>query len=123
MNRKNLYRPHRPSPQPQVHPLRSVPGLARLSKVIGAGIENPEDLTPLQPHLSSQEISPVLDNAETILDPQGTDAQGICAVVDELSRFKTIALLITSRITTVPPSLQASGDSYVVKAGRVRYLL
>ena len=58
--------------------------------------------TPLRPHVSSHEIFPVLDNAETILDPQGTDAQGIYAVVDELSRFKTICHLITSRITTVP---------------------
>ena len=80
--------------------------LARLSEVTGAGVENPKDLTSLRPFLSSREIFLILDNAESILDSEGKDAQDIYSTVKELCQSETTFVCITSRDRTVPSSCE-----------------
>ena len=78
--------------------------LQRLSEVTGAGVENPEDLTSLQRYLSSRKMIIVLDNAESILGLTESNAHEIHAIIDELSQFSNICLVITSRISNGLPT-------------------
>ena len=77
--------------------------LDKLSRIVGAGTENPQDLGALRPYLSSKPIFLVLDNAEAIFDPGVDDTEAIYGAVDELRQFTNIYILITSRISTIPP--------------------
>ena len=63
--------------------------------------QNPEDLSPLRPFLSSKETLIILDNAESVLNSRGDRHSGISAVMEELSQFKTACLCITSLIMSI----------------------
>ena len=76
--------------------------LSKLSEAIGAGVKKPKHLDSLRPFLSSREMIVILDNAESILDPEGTNIHEIYAAVEELSKLDGICVCITSRITLVP---------------------
>jgi len=76
--------------------------VSRLSKVTGAGIEDAENMAALRQFLSSINILLILDNAETILDPRRPEAPELYTSIEELSRIKTISLVITTRISMVP---------------------
>lgn len=80
--------------------------LRRLSKAVGAGVENPEDLTPLRQYLSPKGMLIVLDDAESVLDLQDSNGQVIYILVDELTWFSNICLCVTSHITTISPDFE-----------------
>ena len=51
----------------------------------------------------------ILDNAETILDQHVQDAHAIYLVIEELSRFPNLCLIITSRSSETPPDCERIG--------------
>ena len=78
--------------------------LRKLSEATGAGVDNPEDLSPMRRYLSLKKMIIVLDNAESVLGLAETTSHEIYSIVDELSQFSNICLIVTSRVSnTLPP--------------------
>ena len=75
---------------------------SRLSRVTGAEIEKTPNMTTLRQFLSHTNILLILDNVETILDPHQAEAAALYSAVEELSQIKSIHLVVTTRISTVP---------------------
>ena len=94
--------------------------LRKLSEAIGAGIENPEDLSSMRRHLSSKEMLIVLDNAESILGLSETNAQEVHTIVGELSQYDNICLVVTSRVSNaLPPQCEIIAiPTLAVEAGK-----
>jgi len=57
------------------------------------GVFNASPVAVLLPFLSSKELLIVLDNAESILDPQGANSREIYTLVEELCRLDTLSSL------------------------------
>ena len=76
--------------------------LDRLSAVIGARVKNVTSLAPLRSFITAQSMILILDNAETVLDEHAQDASAIYLVIEELSRFPELCLIITSRLSAIP---------------------
>ena len=72
--------------------------LRKLSEAIGAGVGNPEDLSSMRRYLSPKEMLIVLDNVESILG-----LSGIHTIVNELSQYDNICLVVTSRVSNALP--------------------
>ena len=106
--------------------ISSFPHLPRRpSGVIGAGTKNPEDVTPLRPFLSSKEMLIALDDAESILYPQGMRG-GIYTATDGLSRFSNICLCIPpdSETLGIPILLaEAAHDTFYRKRNELSDLV
>jgi tetratricopeptide (TPR) repeat protein len=80
--------------------------LGRLSEAKGVDARRIEILEDLFEFPPSQEIFIVLDNAESILDPQGMDAKEMYNTVEALGKLDGVWLCITSRTPTIPPHFE-----------------
>lgn len=93
--------------------------LAKFSRVIGAGVDNPQDLGPLRHFLYSRKILIVIDQVESILDSEGKDSEEIYSMLDELADFTNLSICLTSRVRKAPddysyleiPTLSEEGAS------------